>query len=70
MGVPRKQLYAEVMSKLRMLMISCMAKPNEVLIVEKKTGNIVCETMRDNDALVQDKVIYFVLQIINLIVTE
>mgnify|MGYP007007554800 FL=1 len=52
----RKQLYAIPMSKLRLLMISRMAKPEEVLIVEDENGNIVRETMKDNDVLVQYKV--------------
>ncbi|CAI9087054.1 OLC1v1021020C1 [Oldenlandia corymbosa var. corymbosa] len=51
----RRQLYAEPMSKLRSLMISRMAKPEEVLIVEDENGNIVRETMKDNDVLVQYK---------------
>lgn len=33
-----------------------MAKPEEVLIVEDENGNIVRETMKDNDVLVQYKV--------------
>lgn len=53
----RRQLYAGPMSKLRMLMICRMAKPEEVLIVEDENGNIVRETMKDNDVLVQYKVI-------------
>ena len=36
----RRQLYAGPMSKLRMLMICRMAKPEEVLIVEDENGNI------------------------------
>lgn len=52
----RKQLYIMPMSKLRLLMISRMAKPEEVLIVEDENGNIVRETMKDNDVLVQYKV--------------
>ncbi|OIW11138.1 hypothetical protein TanjilG_22945 [Lupinus angustifolius] len=52
----RRQLYASPMSKLRMLMISRMAKPEEVLIVEDENGNIVRETMKDNDVLVQYKI--------------
>ncbi|KAL2492946.1 Protein EXPORTIN 1A [Abeliophyllum distichum] len=51
----RQQLYAGSMSKLRSLMICCMAKPEEVLIVEDENGNIVRETMRDNDVLLQYK---------------
>ncbi|KAG2700899.1 hypothetical protein I3760_06G018800 [Carya illinoinensis] len=52
----RRQLYAGPMSKLRMLMICRMAKPEEVLIVEDENGNIVRETMKDNDVLVQYKI--------------
>ncbi|GMN44193.1 hypothetical protein TIFTF001_013376 [Ficus carica] len=52
----RRQLYAEPMSKLRLLMICRMAKPEEVLIVEDENGNIVRETMKDNDVLVQYKI--------------
>lgn len=53
----RRQLYASTMSKLRLLMICRMAKPEEVLIVEDENGNIVRETMKDNDVLVQYKVV-------------
>ncbi|EPS70913.1 hypothetical protein M569_03846, partial [Genlisea aurea] len=52
----RRQLYTDPMSKLRMLMICRMAKPEEVLIVEDENGNIVRETMKDNDVLVQYKI--------------
>ncbi|KAF9624497.1 hypothetical protein IFM89_011540 [Coptis chinensis] len=52
----RRQLYAGPMSKLRMLMICRMAKPEEVLIVEDENGNIVRETLKDNDVLVQYKI--------------
>lgn len=52
----RQQLYSGPLSKLRMLMIYRMAKPEEVLIVEDENGNIVRETMKDNDVLVQYKV--------------
>ncbi|KAM3318667.1 hypothetical protein ACQJBY_036059 [Aegilops geniculata] len=52
----RRQLYASPLSKLRMLMICRMAKPEEVLIVEDENGNIVRETMKDNDVLVQYKI--------------
>ncbi|MCL7029238.1 hypothetical protein MKW94_000042, partial [Papaver nudicaule] len=54
--VQRRQLYAGPMSKLRLLMICRMAKPEEVLIVEDENGNIVRETMKDNDVLVQYKI--------------
>ncbi|KAF3445103.1 hypothetical protein FNV43_RR14796 [Rhamnella rubrinervis] len=52
----RRQLYVVPMSKLRLLMICHMAKPEEVLIVEDENGSIVCEMMKDNDVLVQYKV--------------
>ncbi|KAJ6792788.1 protein EXPORTIN 1A [Iris pallida] len=52
----RRQLYAGPLSKLRMLMICRMAKPEEVLIVEDENGNIVRETLKDNDVLVQYKI--------------
>ncbi|KAE8673729.1 Protein EXPORTIN 1A [Hibiscus syriacus] len=52
----RRQHYAGTMSKLRMLMICRMAKPEEVLIVEDENGNIVRETLKDNDVLVQYKI--------------
>ncbi|PSS04542.1 Protein EXPORTIN 1A like [Actinidia chinensis var. chinensis] len=51
----RRQLYVDPLSKLRLLMICRMAKPEEVLIVEDENGNIVRETMKDNDVLVQYK---------------
>ncbi|XP_062189528.1 protein EXPORTIN 1A-like [Phragmites australis] len=52
----RRQLYAGSLSKLRTLMICRMAKPEEVLIVEDENGNIVRETLKDNDVLVQYKI--------------
>jgi exportin-1 len=52
----RKLLYSGPLSKLRLLMISRMAKPEEVLIVEDENGNIVRETMKDNDVLIQYKI--------------
>lgn len=54
----RRQIYVSIMSKLRLLMICRMAKPEEVLIVEDENGNIVRETLKDNDVLVQYKVIH------------
>ena len=58
----RRQLYADPLSKLRLLMICRMAKPEEVLIVEDENGNIVRETMKDNDVLVQYKVSIYTWQ--------
>jgi len=61
MGVPgsgqnaRRELYEVPLSKLRLLMMSRMAKPEEVLVVEDDAGNIVRETMKDSDVLAQYK---------------
>ena len=55
-GSTRRMLYSSSMSQLRMLMVSRMAKPEEVLIVEDENGNIVRETLKDNDVLVQYKI--------------
>lgn len=63
----RRQLYANPMSKLRMLMVCRMAKPEEVLIVEDENGNIVRETMKDNDVLVQYKVVILHVAYVNTI---
>jgi len=52
---PRRQLYSPVLSKLRSLLVSRMAKPEEVLIVEDENGEIVRETMRDSDAITMYK---------------
>ena len=38
---PRKAIYAEVLSRVREVMINHMAKPEEVLIEEDETGEIV-----------------------------
>ncbi|KAG6506306.1 hypothetical protein ZIOFF_031629 [Zingiber officinale] len=54
--VQRRQLYSVPLSKLRTLMICRMAKPEEVLIAEDENGNIVRETMKDIDVLVQYKI--------------
>ena len=45
------QLYAPIPSKLRVLLVSRMAKPEEVLIVEDENGEIVRETRKDSDAI-------------------
>ncbi|MEW5316465.1 MAG: hypothetical protein WDW38_007837 [Sanguina aurantia] len=54
-GGRRKTLYAPVLARLRQLMICRMAKPEEVIVVEDENGNIVRETMKDNDVLAQYK---------------
>jgi len=47
----RRQLYAAVLSKVRVALIKRMPKPEEVLIVEDENGEIVRETMKDSDAI-------------------
>ena len=48
---PRKAIYAEVLSRVREVMINHMAKPEEILIEEDDAGEIVRETTKDTDAL-------------------
>ncbi|EDO44035.1 predicted protein [Nematostella vectensis] len=48
---PRRQLYLSVLSKIRVIMISRMAKPEEVLVVENDQGEVVREFMKDTDAI-------------------
>ena len=54
--VSRKVLHADILSKLRLLMICKMAKPEEIIIVEDENGNIVREAMKDNATLVQYRI--------------
>lgn len=49
---PRLRMYADILSNLRRVMISKMAKPEEVLIVEDENGQIVRESMKDTDSIV------------------
>ena len=48
---PRRQLYAQILSSLRVLLVTRMAKPEEVLVVENDDGEIIRETMKDSDAI-------------------
>jgi exportin-1 len=54
-GRNRHALYAPVLPGVRKVMISQMAKPEEVLIVEDENGDIVRETTKDTDVLAQYK---------------
>ncbi|GFN83095.1 exportin-1 [Plakobranchus ocellatus] len=47
----RRQLYNPVLSKVRLVMISRMAKPEEVLVVENDQGEVVREFMKDTDSI-------------------
>lgn len=49
---PRRQLYAPILSKVRVAMIGRMAKPEEVLIVEDENGELVREVMKDSDNII------------------
>jgi len=50
-NVMRRQLYNPIMSKVRRVMISRMAKPEEVLVVENEQGEVVREFMKDTDSI-------------------
>ena len=47
----RRQTYQQILSKLRRIMISKMAKPEEVLVVENDQGEVVREFMKDTDSI-------------------
>ncbi|CAD5224178.1 unnamed protein product [Bursaphelenchus okinawaensis] len=49
---PRRQLYSGVLSDLRMLMISRMAKPEEVIVVVNENNEAVRELVKDTDSIV------------------
>lgn len=48
---PKRAFYAPILAEVRHVMISRMAKPEEVLIVEDENGEIVRETTKDTDAI-------------------
>jgi len=48
---PRRQLYAPILTQVRRVMISRMAKPEEVLVVENEQGEVVREFMKDTDSI-------------------
>ena len=47
----RKMLYSEILSQLRVVMIECMVRPEEVLIVENEEGEIVREFVKETDTI-------------------
>ncbi|XP_066246850.1 exportin-1 [Euwallacea similis] len=47
----RRTTYQEVLTKVRYIMISRMAKPEEVLVVENDNGEVVREFMKDTDSI-------------------
>ncbi|KAF9533498.1 CRM1 C terminal-domain-containing protein [Crepidotus variabilis] len=48
----RKNIYSDVLSNLRLVVIERMVKPEEVLIVENDEGEIVREFMKESDTIV------------------
>ena len=48
---PRRMFYCPVLTKVRYIMISRMAKPEEVLVVENENGEVVREFMKDTDSI-------------------
>lgn len=51
MPTQRQAPYAEVLSRLRTVLISKMAKPEEVIIVEDENGQVIKEYMKDVDSI-------------------
>ncbi|XP_014669844.1 PREDICTED: exportin-1-like isoform X2 [Priapulus caudatus] len=47
----RRTLYNPMLSKVRLIMVGRMAKPEEVLVVENEQGEVVREFMKDTDAI-------------------
>lgn len=47
----RRNFYQPVLTKVRYIMISRMAKPEEVLVVENDQGEVVREFMKDTDSI-------------------
>merc|ERR1712193_136741 len=50
-SIDRRSLYNSTMSKVRIIMISRMAKPEEVLVVENDQGEVVREMLKDTDSI-------------------
>ncbi|KAJ6461176.1 CRM1 C terminal-domain-containing protein [Mycena vitilis] len=57
----RKDVYREILSNLRLVIIGRMVKPEEVLIVENEEGEIVREFMKESDTIVLYKSMRVVL---------
>lgn len=47
----RRNTYQLILSKVRRIMISKMAKPEEVLVIENDQGEVVREFMKDTDSI-------------------
>ncbi|KAI8885318.1 nuclear export factor CRM1 [Backusella circina FSU 941] len=57
----RKEMYASILSHLRVVMIESIVKPEEVLVVENDEGEIVREFVKESDTIVLYKNIKEVL---------
>ncbi|KAJ7821373.1 CRM1 C terminal-domain-containing protein [Mycena olivaceomarginata] len=61
LGGGEKEIYRDILSNLRLVMIGRMVKPEEVLIVENEEGEIVREFMKESDTIVLYKSMRVVL---------
>jgi exportin-1 len=66
----RAQIYTEILSLLRVIMIEAMVKPEEVLIVENDEGEIVRETLKESDTIILYKSMREVLVYLTHLDTE
>ena len=48
---PRRQVYAPILSKVRVAIIQRMARPEEVLVTEDDNGNLIRQHLKDTDAI-------------------
>eukprot|EP01126_Amoeba_proteus_P042787 TRINITY_DN4660_c0_g1_i9.p1 TRINITY_DN4660_c0_g1~~TRINITY_DN4660_c0_g1_i9.p1 ORF type:complete len:1066 (-),score=260.84 TRINITY_DN4660_c0_g1_i9:458-3655(-) len=55
-GNQRRVIYEPVLSKVREVVISRMAKPEEVIVVEDENGNIVKEVRKDGEQVTRYKI--------------
>ena len=53
LATSRKELYSNICIILREIMVSHMAKPSEVLVVEDDEGNVIQETLKDTAGIAQ-----------------
>ncbi|RYG55147.1 hypothetical protein EON66_05980, partial [archaeon] len=56
LGAARRELYAEVLARVRETLIRHMAKPEEVLLEKDETGEFVREQQKDTDAIALYKI--------------
>ena len=66
----RAQIYTDILSSLRVVMIEAMVRPEEVLIVENDEGEIVRETLKESDTIILYKSMREVLVYLTHLDTE